>query len=145
MNFPIPFVCVDNKARADAKAALTVATSGSNAAVAAQATANEALALARNCCVSPLRITKFVCTRYDANNFIAEWDISDTPPNLTGFHIYAKLDGAPYRPITSFDANERTSTFGNPPFTATADMYIVAHESGVPITLPSPVLHFTAV
>ena len=142
MTFPIPFVCVDNKARADAKAAMTVATAGSNAAVAAQATANEALALAKQCC---LRITKFECRRWDANNFYAEWDISAVPSNLQGFAIYAKLDGAPYRPITSFDANERSSTFGNPPFTATASMYIVAVDvDRVPITAPSAVFNFTA-
>lgn len=142
MIFPISFACVDNKARADAKAAMTVATAGSNAAIAAQVTANEALALAKQC---SLHITKFVCHRYDANNFYAEWDISAMPSNLAGFAIYAKLDGAPYRPITSFDADERSSTFGNPPFTATADMYIAAVDVGrVPITPPSAVLQFTA-
>lgn len=135
MTFPILFMCVDKKARVDAKAALTVATSGSNAAV-------EALALAKQC---SLRITKFTCVRYDANNFYAEWDISATPANLAGFAIYAKLDDALYQPITSFDANERSSTFGNPPFTATASMYIAAVGAGrVPITMPSPVLQFTA-
>lgn len=133
-----PFVCVDNKARADAKAAMTVATSGSNAAVAAQATANEALKQQQ--CPR----MAFTCARYDANNFYATWDISAVPANLQGFVIYARSDGAAYRPVTSFDANERASTFGNPAYTNVIEMYIGAVDSGrVPITMPSQVVTFT--
>lgn len=46
MNFPIPFVCADYKARADAKAAYTLAVAGTNAAAAANLKATAAYTLA---------------------------------------------------------------------------------------------------
>lgn len=93
MNFPLPFYCADAKARADAKAAYTLAVTGTNAAAAANHKATDAFNTA----------TAALATANDALNGVGVVkalvdDIDGSPPRVYAAGVYkdfvVKVEGA---------------------------------------------------
>lgn len=90
-------------------------------------------------------ILTFVTTDAGAN-YVSTWTTQDEaiPATLTGYYIYGSADGGQFTVRATFDADERTSSWGKPGFVSTFDMYLVGHNAATAnVTLLSGTLSFT--